>query len=622
MSFLLLLAALPRTDGDTVTLSTRFSADPSPLVVGDRLYIYATHDEDSMTSYAMNDYNVFSTLDAVNWRDDGIAFSPTRDTTWATNAWAQQVLYYPPLDRYLMYFPGMGGLPGLGGDVGVATATDPRGPFADYAMTTIAPGEDPTVLIANDGMRILCSSVNTPYNMPFCGILNADMKSWLRNQSQVLITGLDPGDYFEAPWLFQRGHTYYLTFMQDKDYGGAHGAPFGWSLAYATNNSTDPLSPYTYIGPFLWANPLNCDDAAKCGDASGMPGGNSHHGFAFDWPRPGVHWLAYHTRSLAVTKREVTYSQRNVALDRVFFAPDGVLIPVTATIDWVRQQRYVDAYAVQSGAMMAAGSSVYFATQPGAADADGGMWRILTNITDGMMLRVAGVDFGASPCAADFTLRAAATVSGSTVAVHLDSPAGPLLAQVVVSSASFTNSTVGTVKGVGLGAHDVWFVFSAPAGATRDAPLMHVSSWLFSGGAATGATPPPVMPRVNLIARATGLFVAAAKDGVLGARSATAANFTIFDNEDSSWSIYDEASGYFVSAPTTGATRKLIASAATRTGAVWRMQGTPDGAYALSAIDGGIVVVQNDSGATLRVEGDAATINWHAGAALISFAPV
>jgi hypothetical protein len=34
---------------------------------------------------------VFSTVDGVNWRDDGIAFSPTHNTTWAHNAWAQQV---------------------------------------------------------------------------------------------------------------------------------------------------------------------------------------------------------------------------------------------------------------------------------------------------------------------------------------------------------------------------------------------------------------------------------------------------------------------------------------------------------------------------------------------------
>ena len=627
MSKCLLLLHVATCVGDTVTLSTRFSADPSPLVVDDRLYIYATHDEDHMTSYSMNDYNVFSTIDAVNWRDDGIAFSPTHNTSWAKNAWAQQVVFYPPLNKFLMYFPGMGGLPGLAGDVGVAAATDPRGPFVDYAMQTIAPGEDPTIFIDDDGTRVLCSSINVPYNMPWCGILNADMKTWARNQSQVNITGLGPGDYFEAPWLFKKNGTYFLTFMQDYGFGGSHGAPFGWSLAYATNNSTDPLAPYVYRGPFLWSNPLNCDNAQQCADASGTPGGNTHHGFAFDWPRPGIHWLAYHTRGLAVAKREVTFSQRNVAFDRLYFAPDGGLIPVTASINWVRQQRYVDAYAVQPAAMMAAGSSLYFETQPGGADSASGMWRILTNVTDGMALRVAGVDFGGAPGAAAFTLRAAAIVAGATVAAHLDSPTGPLLGQVTATSLLFTNLTV-SVRAHGavhaaVGAHDVWFVFSAPTGAAPDAQLLKVSSWSFSGGVASGATPPPVTPRVTLLARATGLFIAAAPGGgALGARSKVAANFTLFDNEDGSWSLFDEASRYFITAPTTGATRALAATATTRTavGAAWRLQGTPDGAYAVSALDGGVVVVQGDAAASLRVEGDATTVDWHAGLALISFA--
>jgi hypothetical protein len=106
---LILLAALPRAaTADFHTLTTRFSADPSPLVVGDRLFIYSTHDEDHATSFSMIDYNVFSTIDGVNWRDDGIAFSPVHNTSWAHNAWAQQVIWHAPLNRFLMFFPGMG----------------------------------------------------------------------------------------------------------------------------------------------------------------------------------------------------------------------------------------------------------------------------------------------------------------------------------------------------------------------------------------------------------------------------------------------------------------------------------------------------------------------------------
>ena len=82
----------------------------------------------------------------------------------------------------------------------------------------------------------------------------------------------------------------------------------------------------------LWANPRNRDDAARCGDALGSVGGNSHQGLQLDWPRGSrQRWLAYHTRGLAVDKRMVTFSQRNVAFDRLFIGAGGAVAPATAT---------------------------------------------------------------------------------------------------------------------------------------------------------------------------------------------------------------------------------------------------------------------------------------------------
>jgi hypothetical protein len=41
----------------------------------------------------------------VNWRDEGIAFSAV-NSSWATFAWAQQVVEHPP-GRFTMFWPGM-----------------------------------------------------------------------------------------------------------------------------------------------------------------------------------------------------------------------------------------------------------------------------------------------------------------------------------------------------------------------------------------------------------------------------------------------------------------------------------------------------------------------------------
>ena len=84
----------------------------------------------------------------------------------------------------------------------------------DYAGKAFAQGEDPTVLVEEDGGAVLCTSFGQRgANVPWCAPLNPDMKSLARNQSQVVIEGLAPGQFFEAPWLFKRNGTYYLSFV-------------------------------------------------------------------------------------------------------------------------------------------------------------------------------------------------------------------------------------------------------------------------------------------------------------------------------------------------------------------------------------------------------------------------
>ena len=133
---LLLPLLLGAARADYKTLLTRYSANPAPLVVGDRLFIHATHD--AATPSSASDYTVFSTADGANWRDDGIAFSPVHNTTWATGAGAQQTIWHERLNRFLLYFSGAAAPGSRQNVVGVASATDPRGPFADYAGEAFA----------------------------------------------------------------------------------------------------------------------------------------------------------------------------------------------------------------------------------------------------------------------------------------------------------------------------------------------------------------------------------------------------------------------------------------------------------------------------------------------------
>ena len=48
-------------------ISTSYTPDPAPYVYGDKLYMFTGHDEDDATYFKMNDWQVFSTEDMVNW---------------------------------------------------------------------------------------------------------------------------------------------------------------------------------------------------------------------------------------------------------------------------------------------------------------------------------------------------------------------------------------------------------------------------------------------------------------------------------------------------------------------------------------------------------------------------
>jgi hypothetical protein len=154
----------------------------------------------------------------------------------------------------------------------------------------------------------------------------------------------------------------------------------------------------------------------------------------------GVLYLAYHSRTLSKSRDAYLGYQRNVALDRLYargdagvfplprnlswVANDGApgvgagLLPVSATPRWVRQLKYVDPYA-RVPATLSAAMSEGLDTEPCA---EGG--RNLGFISDGAVLSLAGVDFGAAAAAA-VTLRVATPLAGGSVTVLVDgAPAG------------------------------------------------------------------------------------------------------------------------------------------------------------------------------------------------------
>jgi arabinoxylan arabinofuranohydrolase len=56
-----IVGVLDTVQADNPIIQTIYTADPAPVVVGDRIYLLADHDENGSTTYNMKDWRLFST---------------------------------------------------------------------------------------------------------------------------------------------------------------------------------------------------------------------------------------------------------------------------------------------------------------------------------------------------------------------------------------------------------------------------------------------------------------------------------------------------------------------------------------------------------------------------------
>jgi arabinoxylan arabinofuranohydrolase len=56
-----IVVVLDTVQADNPIIQSIYTADPAPVVVGDRIYLLADHDENGSTTYNMKDWRLFST---------------------------------------------------------------------------------------------------------------------------------------------------------------------------------------------------------------------------------------------------------------------------------------------------------------------------------------------------------------------------------------------------------------------------------------------------------------------------------------------------------------------------------------------------------------------------------
>ncbi|MEH1031378.1 family 43 glycosylhydrolase [Micromonospora profundi] len=271
-------------------------ADPNIAFLNGRYYIYPT--TDGYEGWSGSRFKAFSSTDLVNWTDHGTILDLGPHVSWADDrAWAPTIAYRN--DRYYFYFS-------AAANIGVATSTSPTGPFTDPLGRPLVPAGlrsgqmiDPHAFTDTDGQSYLYWGNGSAYAVR----LNPDMTSF--DPAQIRTFGLP--NFREAPFVFKRGSTYYLTYSVDDTRSE------NYHVEYATG--TTPFGPWTHRGTILAKNL-----------SLGIRG--PAHQSIVKAPDSDTWYIAYHRFAIPAgngTNREVT-------IDQMWFNADGTIRPVAPTL--------------------------------------------------------------------------------------------------------------------------------------------------------------------------------------------------------------------------------------------------------------------------------------------------
>lgn len=302
----------PSAPGSNPLFRDRFTADPAPLVVGDRLFLYVGHDEaqrDEM--FNMREWLVYSTSDLKTWTSYPPIMKAT-DFKWAQkDAWASQAIqkngkfYFYAAVEHDASHPGKA--------IGVAVSDRPTGPFVDARGSALITNDmtpkgthswediDPTVFTDDDGTTWIA------WGNRQCYI--AKLKP---NMIEIdgPITEITPPHFEEGPWLHKHGDLYYLTYasLDRSTQRDEH-------VSYATAPSIS--GPWTYRG--LLTGP-------------GKYSFTIHPGIV---EFKGDSYIFLHNATLAVGDQSGAIGRRAVTVERLRYNADGTFQPVVQTQEGV-----------------------------------------------------------------------------------------------------------------------------------------------------------------------------------------------------------------------------------------------------------------------------------------------
>jgi arabinoxylan arabinofuranohydrolase len=425
---------------DNPIIQTIYTADPAPLLVNGRVYLYTGHDEDGSTNFTMREWRVWSSADMVNWTDHGSPLN-LASFSWAdANAWAGQVVARN--GQFYWYVPMRQRSTGAMA-IGVAVSSSPTGPFRDaLGRPLVANGEfDPTVFVDDDGQAYLY------WGNPHLWFvrLNADMISFSGGPTQIPLTTAgfgtrtgDPGRptlFEEGPWVYKRNGLYYLVFAA---------RCCSEFIAYST--APGPTGPWTFRGTIMSTQGTSFTNHPGVIDFSG-----SSYFFYHNGALPGGGGFT-----------------RSVAVERFTYNADGTFPTINMTTAGPPQVGTLNPYLRQEAETTAWASGIET-----ERSSDGGMnvgW-----IENGDWIKVKGVALGAG--AASFTARVASAAGGGRIELRLDGLNGTLVGTCTVPGTGGwqTWTTVSCPVNRPTGTHDLYLRFAGGTGF-----LLNVNWWQFN----------------------------------------------------------------------------------------------------------------------------------------------
>ena len=437
---------------------TKYTADPSPLVVGDTLFLYTSHDaspedipdenEKSSAGFFMYDWLLWSTTDMVNWTEHG-AVASLKDFPWRSRengAWAIQTVERN--GKYYLYAP----LHGHG--IGVLEADSPYGPFKDPLGKPLVWDQsnwydiDPSVYTDDDGQAYMYWG--NPHT--FWAKLGNDMTSLTSGVTKLPHIP----NYQEGPWFYKRNGHYYLGFAS---------TCCPEALGYAMSDS--PTGPWEWKGYIM--KPTHRDRGNHPGicDYKG-------HSYVFGQNYDLMHLETFeHHERRSVSATEITYNA------------DGTIQEVPYWLDqkpmnqlhWLNPYQRVEAetmnwgYGLKSSKMGIQNTGVV----KDMPESTGKRNMYIYDINDGEYIRLRGVDFG-SKGAKQFAITASAAMkAGCSITLRLNSNKGPVVGTLNVKSTGSVDKyrTFTTKVKEATGVHDLYICFSNAQGD------VHLDWWQF-----------------------------------------------------------------------------------------------------------------------------------------------